>query len=81
MTRSSYHTPQERRAPLVRDAFDDRTAVLDAQEYPARQRRTLMNGSLANFDVTESQLLPQNSAEDCVGGACLSLHSPGCKED
>jgi len=55
--------------------------LLDAQEYPARQRRTLMNCSLASFDVTESQMLPQNSAEDCVGGACLSLHSPGCKED
>jgi hypothetical protein len=42
MTRSSYHTPPERRTPLVRDPFDDRTTVLDAQEYPARQRRALM---------------------------------------
>src|ERR1700693_1024264 len=30
---------------------------------------------------TESQLLPQNSAVDCAGGACLGLHNPGCRED
>src|SRR5260370_23280413 len=31
--------------------------------------------------ATDSQMLPQNSAADCVGGACLGLHNPGCTED
>jgi hypothetical protein len=30
---------------------------------------------------TELRMLPQNSAEDCGGEACLGLHSPGCRED
>src|SRR5260370_9597633 len=34
-----------------------------------------------SFELTELQMLPQNSGEDCESGACLSLHSPGCRED
>src|SRR5882762_10909956 len=30
---------------------------------------------------TELQMLPQNSAEDCVGRACSGFHSPGCARD
>src|SRR2546426_12056431 len=29
----------------------------------------------------ECRMPPQNSAEDCVGGACLGLHKPGYRED
>src|SRR6267142_2105583 len=34
---------------------------------------------LASFDFTESEMLPQNSGEDCVGGACWGLHSRDCR--
>jgi diketogulonate reductase-like aldo/keto reductase len=33
------------------------------------------------FRSTEPRMLPQNLAEGYVGGACLGLHSPGCRED
>src|SRR5258706_13033366 len=42
MTRSSYHTLQERCTPLVRAmSFDDQTEILDALEYPTHQPRAL----------------------------------------
>jgi hypothetical protein len=45
---------------------------------------SLTNKLIACWQVstsTESQMLPQNSAEDCAGGACSVLHSPDCRED
>src|SRR5712664_1435266 len=42
-------------------------------------RRALQAADRRVSTSTELQRLPQNSGEDCVGRACLGLHSPGCR--
>src|SRR5258708_690088 len=43
-------------------------------------RRALQAADRRVSTFTELRRLPQNSGEDCVGRACLGLHSPGCRE-
>src|SRR6266481_995260 len=57
-----------------------------ARPYNTRKRRTAQvcfDSAQDKFRpaTTGSQSLPQNSAEDCADGACLRLHSRGCRED
>ncbi len=43
-------------------------------------RRALQAADRRVSTFTELRRLRQNSGEDCVGRACLGLHSPGCRE-